>query len=185
VCLKFQHIHYLLWCALSPFLSLYINIIYPRWSMDPLVHHLDLATRKLIEPGTHPTNPCACRREPTASVHSDRADRLCAPPQPYTTQPFFGLLSHFAKASVIFWFHSVILLQHRFFATVNSIFLLQWSVISWFCQPFCYGELSHFTTVNSIICYSKLKLFFLQCSVILQFYQPFYYSELNHFCYSA
>jgi hypothetical protein len=51
-------------------------------------------------------------------------------------QPFPDSLSHFAKASVIFWFRSIILLRQSFcyielthFAIVNSAILLQYSVI--------------------------------------------------------
>jgi hypothetical protein len=90
-----------------------------------------------------PWNRCAClsRRAPDWAVgirawHSwssqhapNWANQPCAPPT-HVTHPFFYLLSHFAKASAIFWFCSVILLQY---------------------QTFCYSVLGHPCTMNSAL----------------------------------
>jgi hypothetical protein len=147
--------------------------------MYSLVHHLD-------QPTPQPTKPCSCAglspRTPDRvdGIHTPRprssqrtpgrADRSHTPPT-HTTQPFSCLLSHFAKASVIFQFRSVILLQCT--------------------QSFWYSELNHFAivklshfvilsvifaTLNSVIFAIVLSHFFIatilshssfmQCSVI-------------------
>jgi hypothetical protein len=85
-------------------------------------------------------------------MQADRADA----PRPARLSHFLVLFSHFSKTSSIFWFHSVHLLQR---------------------QPFCYSELNHSATVDSII--------LLQCSAFFRFCQPFCYSGLSFFCYNA
>jgi hypothetical protein len=99
--------------------------------------------------------------------HLDRADSIeptdptCQ--RPHATQPFYGSLSHFAKVSAIFQFLSVILLQR---------------------QPFCYSELNHFCTVNSVIFQLIQHLVIPHCYIAQSFFNC--YSARSFFnCYSA
>jgi hypothetical protein len=75
-------------------------------------------------------HPC----EPTDSACRESMRPRPSRSTPHTPVPrdsiIFGSLSHFAKASTIFWFYLVILPQ---------------------CQLFCYIKLSHSTTMNSTI----------------------------------
>jgi hypothetical protein len=116
--------------------------------MNPLVHHLNQLTNR--------PNPHVRARTRTRELIDSMCPKLRCPwssrSTPRASVPhdstIFSSLSHFAKVSTIFWFCSVILLQ---------------------CQLFCYNELSHSATMNSIIFSTALNHFFYCCSAGLFF----------------
>jgi hypothetical protein len=93
--------------------------------------------------GTQPIRPTPDRANGIHGQCPDRADAHLtelidlARALTHVTQPFFYLLSHFAIASAIFWFCSVILLQY---------------------QTFCYSVLNHSGIVNSTILLSHFMV---------------------------
>jgi hypothetical protein len=131
--------------------------------MDPLVHHLDWPTNWPVEPTLchrqrvlpSPRRVALTPRWPTPLVQAtswsswrtptESTDPACA--RVHTTQPFLLSLSHLAISSAIFRFWLVILLHS---------------------QLFCYSELNHSPTVNSIILTTMLSHFMI-LSVICDF----------------
>jgi hypothetical protein len=97
-------------------------------------------------------------------------------------QPFFGfgqlfcyIVSHFAIVN------SVILLQ------LTQSFFLQCSVILWFCQLFCYSELSHFSHSAQISHFPIVLNYFVILSAILAIVlsHVLITTLLSHSCYNA
>jgi hypothetical protein len=124
---------------------------HPRWWIAwtndrPSQHHVQLnpacaRASDSIPRGTEPRVPT------TELTHPDR-----------TVDLVHASILH---ESAIFHGRSVILLYD--FATMNSTILLHWT------HPFCYTELSHFTSLNSAIFATLLSYFM----ILLQWTQSF------------